>query len=414
MLHCADLFCGAGGTTSGLLLAAERRRLPVELLAINHWQTAIDTHLLNHPSVRHLCETLDSVDPRKVIPGGRLDLLCASPECTHHSRARGGKPCSDQSRATAWHVLRWADALRVDSVLVENVPEFEDWGPLTGKGKPIASKRGTIFRAWVAGLEALGYRVEWRVLNAADYGDATKRHRLFVQARRAGAIRWPEATHAGHWRPARAIIDWSQKGRSIFGRKRPLAPNTLRRIESGLRKFCDDGVARAFLMHLTHGRDAGRCHSVDQPVPTITGAHRGEMALIQPFLISLRGTSPRQLEATAGSLDEPLPTISAGGIHAGLVQPFLTKYYGTGAAVPVTEPLDTLTTKPRFGLVEPIASGHKLDILFRMLQPEELAGAMGFPTGYQFTGTKEQRIRQIGNAVPVQTAAALCGCLIES
>ena len=190
------------------------------------------------------------VDPRKVIPGGRLALLVASPECTHHSKARGGKPVEDQRRSSAWHILRWAEAIYIDNILIENVEEFTKWGPISAKGKPLKSKKGETYIAFLNALKALGYRVEWKILNAADYGDATTRKRLFVMARRGNRkIIWPEPTHSHKgevdllgqkpkWRAAREIIDWSIQGESIYTRKKPLADNTMKRIYAGLEKFC--------------------------------------------------------------------------------------------------------------------------------------------------------------------------------
>ncbi len=479
VIRAADLFCGAGGTSAGLAAACRDAGLAVELLAVNHWDVAIETHTANHPWAQHRCESLDNVDPRKAIPGGRLNLLVASPECTHHSRARGGKPCSDQSRASAWHVLRWAEALYVENILVENVPEFLEWGPLGADGRPMRSKKGELFRAFTDGLKALGYRVDYRILNAADYGDATTRQRLFVQARRGGKrITWPEPTHAPRggrtlfgelrpWRPAREVIDWALPGKSIFDRKRPLAPRTLERIAEGLRRFGGD-AAEPFLLALTHG---GRVRSVDRPLPTVTTARRGEWALVEPFVIGQHGGAVARLveeplptiatkgavalvepflvpfygeregqaprthsveepvptipaspkfglvepfltvlrnNADARSLDDPLPTVTAGGEHVGLVEPFLVPYYGNSGAVPVTQPMPTVTTRDRFGLVEQLG----VDIRFRMLAPHELAAAMGFPQEYQFTGNREARVKQIGNAVPVNLARALCGALL--
>src|SRR5581483_6805346 len=196
-IFAADLFCGAGGTSQGLLMAANELRADLELIAINHWNVAIDTHSVNHPYAKHLCTGLDEIgDPRKLVPGGRLNLLCGSPECTHHSVARGGKPMSDQSRSSAWHILRFAEALYIDNLLIENVPEFLSWGPLGVNGRPLKSKRGQLFEQFIASLRALGYSVEWRVLNCADYGDPTTRRRLFIIARRGNkAIRWPDPTH---------------------------------------------------------------------------------------------------------------------------------------------------------------------------------------------------------------------------
>lgn len=443
----ADLFCGAGGTSTGMGRACRDLGIELDLLAVNHWPVAIETHSRNHPAARHLCESLDGVNPRQVIPSGRLHLLVASPECTHHSRARGGKPKNDQSRASAWHVPRWLEALDVKSLIVENVVEFMEWGPLGSNGKPLKSRKGETFKAWIGAIESLGYRVEYKTLCAADYGDPTTRERLFVLARKGrGAIEWPEPTHGKHstllrdvkpWRAAREVIDWQLPGQSIFNRKRPLSPNTLRRIVEGLRRF-GGKTLEPFLMHLTHG---GRVHDVARPFPTITGAHRGELAVVEPFLLSqASGGAPRRVS-------EPMPTVcgdgatalvsasfivSAGGPevgprsvdqplnttltrdHMAIVQPFLTKYYGTALANSVDEPLDTITTRDRFGLCTPLVvrttDGQlvALDIRFRMLQPHELAAGMSFDRDYHFAGNKGDQIKQIGNAVPGECARALC------
>jgi len=444
VIYAADLFCGAGGTSAGLIRACEALGWTTELLAVNHWEIAVATHAANHPSANHLCASLDSLDPRKAIPGGRLDLLVASPECTHHSIARGGRPCSDQSRATAWCVLRWIDALRPRHVLIENVKEFQTWGPLDLAGQPIKVRRGETYGAFVNAIRSLGYTVEARVLNAADYGDATTRRRLFIVARLGdGPIAWPMATHAPEenglpkWRPARDIIDWSLPGTSIFHRKRPLAPRTLARIEYGLRKF-GGAAAEPFLVLLKgqsrvrsihqpipavtttpwlylcepfiasfHGGERHsperRVHGMDQPLPTVDTSNR--YGVVSPFLIKYRGTGQ------ANPVDQPLHTITASGSHYGLVKPFLIQYYGESTAQDVGVPLPTVTTKDRFGLVE---SRPELDITLRMLQPHELAAAMSFPAGYQFTGTKQDQVRQIGNAVPVREAEALCRAALEA
>lgn len=399
----ADLFCGAGGTSTGMVRAARRRGIDLRLVAVNHWAVAVATHTANHPWARHVCADLASVeaDPSRLVPDGALELLVASPECTHHSNARGGKPCSDQSRASAWHVLHWCERLNVQEVLVENVREFADWGPLLAqsirwrgkrypKWRPDPRRKGDTFRAWAAALESLGYRVEWRILNAADYGSATTRKRLFVRASKRGAICWPQESHAAaatadrrRWKPARDVIDWSLKGESIFGRKRPLKPKTLARIEAGLRKF---------------GGEA--------------------------FIAVLRGTDERQAGSWAGSVEEPLKTISAGGIHAALCEPFILGQHSGGAPRGVSQPMPTICTESRgIALVQPFvlnvahAGGERvsscMDIRFRMLQPHELAAAMGFE-GYEFSGTKTDQVRQIGNAVAVEPAEALCGSIMDA
>ena len=476
-----DLFCGAGGTSSGLRLACQDVGARLDLLAVNHWDVAIATHSENHPEVRHMCVDLEGLNPREVVPSGRLKLLVASPECIHHSIARGGRPMNDQSRASAWHVLRWAEALYIENILVENVREFRDWGPLGANGRPLPSRKGETYRAFLAALTSLGYRVDDNILNAADYGDATTRQRLFVVARRGGRpVRWPAPTHSATpdlfnlkpWVPAKEVIDWTIPGKSIFGRKKPMSPNTLARIAEGLRRF-GGKAAEPFIVQLTHG---GRLHSVNAPLPTITTANRGEMALCEPFLLQQQsGGAPRSVGqpvptvATAGaiglvqpflisaggpkvgprsvdqpmntvltrdhmalvtpflvpfygeragqkarthSIEEPVPTLPASP-KFGLVRPFLAQYNGTATARSVDDPLPTVTGHDRFGLVVPEANGATFDIHFRMLQPQELARAMSFGDTYQFKGTKTDHVRQIGNAVPVQLARALCRELIR-
>lgn len=226
--YAADLFCGAGGTSSGLLEAANQLGLKMELIAVNHWEIAIATHSLNHPDVTHFNSDLEKIDPRQVVPGGKLHLLVASPECTHFSKARGGKPMSKQERASVKYILRWIGALDIENVLIENVPEFMDWGPLHRKctckpeisegftianngdkitfpvithqkgcqiDKPIRNRKGEYFHRFVRKMQEHGYTVKWRVLNAADYGDPTTRKRLFVIARKGGNPLFPEPSH---------------------------------------------------------------------------------------------------------------------------------------------------------------------------------------------------------------------------
>ena len=414
----ADLYCGAGGATTGVLRAARRNGREIGFgVAINHWPIAVATHSANHPGVTHLCESVERVDPCVAVPGGVLDLLWASPECTHHSRARGGKPRQNQSRSGASHVLTWLDKLYVKAVIIENVPEFVEWGPLGANGEPLKSQKGECFAAFLQSLQARNYHVEWRVLNAADYGDPTSRRRLFVIAvKRPRKVVWPEPTHrpagqttslfgeAQPWRTAREIIDWGIKGKSIFNRARPLAPNTLRRIAAGLRRF-GGAAAEPFLICMEH---AGSVRSVDRPMPTITTARGGAMAVVEPFVVSAGGP-----EVDAIPVSRPLNTVLTRD-HMALCEPFVVKYYGTAGANSIHEPLDTVTTKDRFLLVEPStgATVAELDIRFRMLQPSELAAAHSFPPDYQFTGNKAQVVKQIGNSNPTELTAALTRGLI--
>jgi DNA (cytosine-5)-methyltransferase 1 len=467
--------------------------LKLKLIAVNHWSVAIETHKRNHPEADQHCANLDTVDPLKLVPGGKLDLLVASPECVHHSKARGGRPVNDQSRANPWRVTEWCSKLRVRELMIENVPEISEWGPIGSNGKPIKRLKGKTFLAWVASLESLGYKVEWRILNCADYGDATSRPRFFLRAKLGhGQIEWPKATHAPAesldnrrrelfhiggrkrpHRPAAEIIDWSLPGESIFTRRRPLRPNTIEKIFKGLQKFSglpfiigaggpeyagkprpvdiplntvltDDhrALCQPIIIPINHGKGDCRSYGLDRPLPTITsfdawaiaqpylvkyyGGHDAEsihrplgtitanyehFGLCQPYLVLLRNNSAGQ------TLQKPLTTITTKGAHHGVTVPFLIKYNGTGGARPVDKPVDTITSKDRFGLVQPVLNiegeHYLLDTLFRMLQPHELAGAHSFPKDYWFAGTREQKVKQIGNAVPVRTGRALCYSILR-
>lgn len=405
----ADMFCGAGGTSTGAVEAVRSLGYEPRLTAINHWPVAVATHQVNHPEARHFCASLDALNPRELFREGQLKALWASPECTHHSQARGGKPINDQSRATAHCVTRWAEALRPEVIWIENVPEFATWGPLGANGRPLKSRKGETFRAWLSMIESLGYRVDHRVLCAADYGDPTTRERLFVQCVRGRRrIVWPDPTHCDGgdsdllgtrrpWASARShVIDWSVKGKSIFGRKKALCPNTIRRIVDG---FAAQGC-QPFVLNLAHG---GAVRSVDRPLSTVCTERGGAFALVEPCLLPQGGGGVMR------PVSRPVPTVHCAGAIA-LIEPVIVKYYGTGIAKSVSRPIDAATTKARFGLAEPILTpdGDQIvDVLYRMLTPRELARAQGFRDDYRFCGKVEEVTKQIGNAVPRRLARAI-------
>ncbi len=549
----ADLLCGAGGSSEGAERAIKALGRKMELVCVNHWQTAIDTHTINHPKARHVVQDIATCRPHMIVPEGYLDLLMASPTCTHHSVARGGKPTSDQQRSDPWHIITWLTELRVKRLIIENVWEFCGWGPVDPKTmRPIPTRKGEYFNAWIDTLRRLGFEPEWKKLNAADFGDATTRQRFILMARSdRKPVHFPAPTHCRQtgatlelfpgmkpWRPAREIIDWNLKGRSIFNRKKPLAPKTLARIYAGASKF---NWPEPFLVILRNHM-AGQ--SVDQPIPTVAanGTHIG---LAQPMILS------QQTSGAPRSPDEPLPTITTGGAASTrqgcarhmLVEPFILSrqscgaprstdepmptqtavhspvliapYYGSGSGETCTSdatPLPAIPTKGRFGIVVPVtnsnggpgardvehdplavmttakggefalvlpvthAGGHDrvqddtaplptvtganrgelafitaqfgerdgqaprvhdlgepapvgvtlgngllieptrdFDILFRMLEPHELAAAMGFNTEeseYEFAGTKTEKIKQIGNAVSVSKMKACVGAIL--
>lgn len=457
----ADLFCGAGGTSAGLRDACNQLGYDTDLVAVNHWPVAIATHEASHKFAHHICENLDNVDPRKVFPSGKIDMLVASPECTHFSVARGGKPKNDQSRASGWHVLRWAEALRPDTIIVENVKEWASWSPLLADGVTIDPnhEKGSTFQGWVGALRSLGYTVEWKVLCCADYGDVTSRRRLFVLARKDGKIKWPEQSHTKKpdmfvkqkWRAAREIIDWDNEGKSIFNRSKPLSPNTMKRIMAGIEKFCPE--VNEFLVKI-NGNTDDDCKrspkSIEEPLRTITAGGKHFALVKTNFLVQLSGTGDSQIKSTAQDSGQPLTTIHGGKKHGlvqleplvvqidnhsskghncrttddpvstivtkgrhCLVQPFLSKYYGQGENVySVDEPVHTLTTKARHALIEPTLEHGVLDIKFRMLTNDELAKAHSMED-FKFQGTGAQITKQIGNSVPRSMARALCTAQLQ-
>lgn len=502
--------------------------------AINHDPAAIAMHEANHPETRHWCESVWDVDPREVAAGRPVGLAWFSPDCKHFSKAKGGKPVDKTIRGLAWVAVRWAATVRPRVIILENVEEFQTWGPVipqrdpeTGRtlkkvprkddkvgfdlvvsepGEvvplelqsliPDPNQKGRTFKSFVNALRRLGYQVEWRELRACDYGAPTSRNRLFLVARCDGRqIVWPEPTHGDPecekvkrgklkpWRTASEIIDWSIPCPSIFNRKRPLAENTLRRIARGIKKFildnpnpfvirvnysgsnhhyCDSldeplktitakngwglvtptliqmgygerpgqeprvlnlgkpigtvtaggnkfGLATAFLAKHFGGNYTGPGSSMEDPLPTVTTVDHN--ALVASHLVKLRGTCK-----DGQSVIDPIPTITAGGMHIGEVRTFLLKYYGsTENGQTLDGPLHTVTTKDRFGLVKIQGVDYQIiDIGMRMLEPHELFAGQGFPSNYiidrDANGKKYPKSAQVarcGNAVPPPLAKVL-------
>ncbi len=426
-----DLFAGGGGASTGIELATGRY---VDI-AVNHDPQAVAMHETNHPQTRHFCEDVFEVDPIAVTKGKPVGLLWASPDCKHFSKAKGGKPVSKKIRSLAWVVVKWARLVRPRVICLENVEEFQTWGPLEGD-LPDPARKGETFRRWVAELEKLGYDVQYKELRACDYGAPTIRKRLFLVARCDGLpIVFPQPTHGKGLKPyktAAEIIDWSIPCPSIFGRAKPLSDNTLRRIANGIVRFVIN-VQKPFivkdcaklLIQMGYGDNEGRrVLDLNKPLGTVTSGGN-KFALVSAFLAKhysgVVGTRVNNPVGTITTVDHhSLVTVGMSDVPTNRteeVRAFLINYYGTGTSAAVNEPLNTCTGHVHSGLVAVRIGGKEYaiaDIGLRMLQPHELYAAQGFPSGYVFDRSgsgeplsKEAQIRMCGNSVCPPVAAAL-------
>jgi DNA (cytosine-5)-methyltransferase 1 len=355
-----DLFCGGGGTTAGMERALGR---PVTV-AVNHWKTAIEVHQKNHPGTRHHHCDVWHVAPVQAVGDRPVAALWASPDCTHHSVARGGKPRQQRLRTLPWAVVRWAAAVRPEVMFIENVPEFRKWGPLGKDKKPIKAREGETFRAWCRKLERLGYVVDHRVLCAADYGVPTSRRRLIIVARRDGLpVTWPEPTHGSKeacaanpklhpYRTAAECIDFTLPCPSIFERKRPLAAKTLWRIAEGIRRFVLEHPEPFVIRTDMHQSNSACVYGTDDPLTTVTTA-RGH-ALVVPSIVGVGGRSG---QAPPTSPAAPLGTVTGKNDRA-LVAPHLVKVNHGGRdprGEQIDLPLSTVTATQRgHALVTPV------------------------------------------------------------
>lgn len=379
-----DNFSGGGGASNGMELATGQS---VDI-AINHDLAAIAMHKANHPDTEHYNESVWDIDPVKVVKGRKVGLCWLSPDCTHFSKAKGGQPKKKEVRGLAWIAVKWALAVKPRVIMLENVEEFKTWGPLDEEGYPIKDKSGKTFRSFIKALESLGYEVDFRELRACDYGAPTTRKRFFMIARCDGrSITWPDTTHGAPdelsvqlglkkpYRTAGEIIDWTIPAPSIFTRKKPLAKNTMIRINRGIEKFIT-GTSDPYIVE-------------------------NQACFIQHYY------THQGSEVRGSGLDEPLATIPTAN-RFGLVTAFLTKYYGQGIGQSLNEPLHTIPTKDRFGLVTVHGEDYRItDIGMRMLQPRELFNAQGFPEEYIIDRDSEgnlypktQQVARVGNSVP--------------
>jgi DNA (cytosine-5)-methyltransferase 1 len=439
-----DNFAGGGGASTGIEQAIGR---PVDI-AINHSAEAIAMHEANHPETRHYREDIWDVDPREACQGKPVGIAWFSPTCTHFSRAKGTQPLDKKTRALAWIVVRWAEAVRPRVILLENVEEFQTWGPLDDTNRPIKERAGEDFRAWLGRLSDLGYSIEFRSLVAADYGTPTTRRRLFLIARRdRGPLVFPEPTHgktkAEPWRPAADVIDWTLPCTSIFDRKKKLADATMRRIARGIRKYVIESpdpfivayygqsdaqplsaplntvttrdrfaLVSPFIVRHGHwstitgagmhdGKGPGRFRGQRLSNPLATTCMTNDKSLVIPFVAKHfggpNGNQPPGLDARL-----PLGSITTQD-HHGLVAAFMTKFYGTSTGSALDEPAPAVTAGGQHlaevraflnkceneeGLVTIRGETYQIvDIGMRMLAPHELFAAQGFPPDYNIAPT---------------------------
>ena len=377
-----DNFAGGGGASTGREMAVGRS---VDI-AINHDPDAIRMHKANHPNTKHYCEDVWEVDPVEACKGRKVGLAWFSPDCTHFSRAKGGKPVDKNIRGLAWVTLRWAYMVRPRVIMLENVPEIRSWGPLDENGKPIKERAGETFDGFIEALSStglskehpaftemcealriepdsdmaeklskgLGYDVQYRILKSCDYGAPTTRTRFYMIARSDGKpIVWPCATHGDGeglkpYRTAAECIDWTIPAKSIFEREKPLAENTLRRIARGIKKFVIDNP-EPFIIPIGYGEREGqesRVNSINEPLGTVVSSNKHYV--VTPTIMS------NNTGNVGAAVDTPLPTVTTGNRNY-VVAPSLIQYHSETAEDEVrgqelTEPLMTVDTQPRYAL----------------------------------------------------------------
>lgn len=472
-----DLFCGAGGTSTGVENARyEGRQCAKVIGCVNHDANAIASHAANHPDAMHFTEDIRTLElspliahiakMRKLYPDAFV-VLWASLECTNFSKAKGGQPRDADSRTLAEHLFRYIEAINPDYIQIENVEEFMSWGDLDENGKPISKDAGRLYQQWVANVCGYGYRFVHRILNSADYGAYTSRRRFFgIFAKGSLPIVFPEPTHSKEvaaglfgrlhrWKPVREVLDFSDEGESIFGRKKPLVDATLERIYAGLIKFVAGGK-EAFMVkwNSTAYYGNGHNHSIDEPAPTLTTKDRLAFVDMQygngtPCDIETPAptvtTNPKHqlvtckpwimntsFKNTGSSIDEPAQTVTANRKWHYLMNP---QFQSAGGSV--DSPCFTLIARmdkmPPYLIqteqgemaivIEPddspamvkikqfMALYGIIDIKMRMLRIPELKRIMGFPSDYVLVGTQADQKKFIGNAVEVNMARVLCEAL---
>ena len=446
-----DLFCGAGGTSTGVNTARLHNEQCAEVIAcVNHDAKAIASHAANHPNALHFTEDIRTLELSPLVAHlqkcrmqnpDALVVLWASLECTNFSKAKGGQPRDADSRTLAEHLFRYIEAIDPDYIKIENVEEFMSWGSLDENGKPLSKDRGRCYVRWRNQVKRYGYDFDFRILNAADYGAYTSRKRIFgIFAKHGLPIVFPKQTHSKKgertlfgtlkpWKPVREVLDFEDEGKSIFDRKKPLAEKTLERIYAGLIKFVA-GEKDTFMVKYNSMNQRGKYvpPSLDEPCPTVTTQGRLALASVS-FLSKQFSGSPDDKNI---SVEEPAGTITTIDHHA-----FVSVHYGNGLNTSCAAPCLTLIARmdkmPPYlvttetgevaieiydtdspmtvKIKEFMAMYNIIDITMRMLKIDELKLIMGFPEDYELIGTQADQKKFIGNAVEVTIARKWCEAL---
>lgn len=438
-----DLFCGAGGTSTGVESArVENEKCAKVIACVNHDANAIASHAENHPESLHFTEDIRTLDlaplakhvaeMRKKYPFAKL-VLWASLECTNHSNAKGGMSRDADSRTLAEHVNRYVIAINPDSVQIENVKEFMDWGPLKQKEKegvpqfdkkgnaimhPDPLTKGTDFKRWVESIKSLGYSYDYRILNSADFNAYTSRRRFFAQFSAEGfPTVWPEPTNEKNgvnlpkWNAVKHCLDFSEEGKSIFGRKIPIVDNTLKRIYAGMEKFVPVGEEK-FLSAVNYtfiDQQFGKSKpaSIENPCNAVTVNPKFAKVDCNYFLMN------PQYQSKGGSINDPCFTLIA---RMDKMPPYLVETSHVGVFPSFIKIKDNVliyeiyeTDSEILKKIKEFMAAHGLiDVKMRMLFILELLRIMGFPEDYVLIGTQAEQKKYIGNAVEVNVAIALC------
>lgn len=370
-----DLFCGAGGTSTGVEKATIHGEKCAKVIAcVNHDPNAIASHAANHPEAVHFTEDIRTLElsplllhlqKKKAEYPNAYVVLWASLECTNFSKAKGGMPRDADSRTLAEHLFRYIEAIDPDYIQIENVEEFMSWGDMDEHGHPISKDKGRLYMRWIYNVQKYGYDYAYRILNAADYGAYTSRKRFFGQfAKKHLPIAFPEATHSKEgdsglfgsyqkWKPVKDVLDLKDEGESIFGRKKPLVEKTLERIYAGLVKFVAGGreAYDAYMIKYNSmsQRGAYQPPSIDEPCPTVATQNR--LCVVKVSYLSKQFSG--EPESKNISVDGPAGAITTIDHHALVSAEFLSAYYGNGYETPVDKPCHTIPTKDRFQKVKP-------------------------------------------------------------